>query len=971
LALAIQAAHDKGIVHRDLKPANILLTSFIDLTDAGDSADSDDLGLPKITDFGLAKYLHEAPAGGPTRSGAVLGTPSYMAPEQAEGHGEHVGAWTDVYALGAILYELLTGRPPFKARTVLETLEQVRSDDPVPPRRLQPKTPRDLETICLKCLQKDPDRRYRRTAGLAEDLRRFLAGESIHARPAGALERVIKWGRRRPTAAALVVLCTLAIAAVSIAIPWHIRRLETEVEQERAKVSALYEEKGRSNLGNECHRTLRTGEEALAGPGPDDWRVALDRFTQVIDRIGVTRAGQDEELDRLRHDAKKLQAQARDRIRASEATHDARARLTRFLQLKEEAFFLLHRDLVTGRGGSDPQESERRAREALEQFGLGKGVDRPSPDPELLSPSEQRQFRDGLQEVSLTLAAALARPRRDEGPGQGRQRAAQALALLNEAARWLPGTTRSVHLHRARYLERCGAKDAAAAERGAADKAALTTSLDWYLAGQEELIHHGDAAIAVQDFDRALDLDPLLFWARFLRALACQQQGRPGEARLGLADCIRLRPKFVWSWLLHGFLSGKAGDAKAAEDDFRHVESAGLLGDNAARYLLHVYRGTLAMEQRQFSRAADQFARAIPLQPGLYHAHALLGQALHQLGDSNRPQLWTEALSLLSYRQKALLQFNEAIRLAPGRADLFRQRAEWRRKSGDLSGARHDLDEAIRLGIWDGARDAKALGEDYRVRAEVLSRQRLNLEALLDCCEAVRLYPKDAESHRVLGELLSQLGCAEGALAALDKCLDLDPRPASRVFWLRAQARADLGDFEGVRREYTRALAVRADPQVYVRRGWAWLLTGALKPAREDFEEALRRDPGLADAHNGLGLVRAQMGEYVQGVADAEQALRSGARSEWLLYNAARVYAQAAGAVSADPRLPPGARQQRQEYEARAVRLLGEALECVPEESRADFWRDKVERDLALVPLALNASFHRLAGQFNPARIQR
>jgi serine/threonine-protein kinase len=179
LARTIHAAHQRGIVHRDLKPANVLL-----------AAD----GTPKITDFGLAKQLDSEARR--THSGAILGTPSYMAPEQAEGRSREISPATDVYALGAILYELLTGRPPFRGPTLLDTLEQVRSLEPVPPSHLQPKVPRDLETICLQALNKDPARRYGSAAALADDLHRFLAGEPIAGRRPSIVAQAARWLRR-------------------------------------------------------------------------------------------------------------------------------------------------------------------------------------------------------------------------------------------------------------------------------------------------------------------------------------------------------------------------------------------------------------------------------------------------------------------------------------------------------------------------------------------------------------------------------------------------------------------------------------------------------------------------------------------------------------------------------------------------------------------------------------------------------
>ncbi len=198
LAEAMHAAHEQNILHRDLKPANVLLTTG---------------GIPKITDFGLAKKLDDA---GQTHSGSVMGTPSYMPPEQAEGNVKTLGPGADVYTLGAILYELLTGRPPFKASTPVDTLMQVLFEEPVPPRRLQSKLPRDLETICLKCLQKDPHKRYADASSLAEEVRRFRADEPILARPVSRLERAWRWCRRHPARVAAAALAVVVLVVVPI-----------------------------------------------------------------------------------------------------------------------------------------------------------------------------------------------------------------------------------------------------------------------------------------------------------------------------------------------------------------------------------------------------------------------------------------------------------------------------------------------------------------------------------------------------------------------------------------------------------------------------------------------------------------------------------------------------------------------------------------------------------------------------------
>lgn len=256
LASTVDYAHQQGVVHRDLKPSNVLLTRQ---------------GVPKIGDFGLAKELN--PSGEPgaqTETGALLGTPSYMAPEQTQGGPDGSGPAVDIHALGAILYECLTGRPPYKAPSVVETIDQVRNGEPLAPSRLVPKLPRDLQTICLKCLQKDPRKRYATARDLADDLGRFLRGEPIVARATSALERAWKWTRRRPLVATLAGLCLASVIGLIVAAVLYEHRLRGELDNtdralglaqaEGARADANYREAGET-----VRRMLfRTGDPRYA-----------------------------------------------------------------------------------------------------------------------------------------------------------------------------------------------------------------------------------------------------------------------------------------------------------------------------------------------------------------------------------------------------------------------------------------------------------------------------------------------------------------------------------------------------------------------------------------------------------------------------------------------------------------------------------------------------------------------------------
>ncbi len=264
LARGMQLAHSRNVVHRDLKPANILLT-----TD----------GTPKITDFGLARQMDND--SGKTHAGELIGTPSYMAPEQASGNAHEAGPAADLYALGAILYDCLACRPPFLGKTVVETLDQVRTQEPVPPSRWQKSVPLDLETICLKCLRKEPENRYASAAELADELVRYQQGEPILARPVGRLERAARWARRNPALATALATAVLFLVGGVVVSGWFAIKAGEEATaartaekkaDERAKAEGVAKEEALARMkraDDERARANKAADEAVRLAGKE------------------------------------------------------------------------------------------------------------------------------------------------------------------------------------------------------------------------------------------------------------------------------------------------------------------------------------------------------------------------------------------------------------------------------------------------------------------------------------------------------------------------------------------------------------------------------------------------------------------------------------------------------------------------------------------------------------------------------
>jgi WD40 repeat protein len=282
VAEAVQFAHEHGVIHRDLKPANVLL---------------DAQGRPRVTDFGLAKKLQAD--SGLTSTGQVMGTPSYMPPEQASGTGDGIGTAADVYSLGASLYCLMTGRPPFQASSIMDTLIQVLEREPVSPRQLNGEVSRDLETICLKCLEKDPKRRYASAQALAEDLGRHLSGEPISARPISAAERTVKWVRRRPAIAGLTAAVFVVAMVGGAGVLWQWRsavdnaRIARDNErtakrnEEAAKAAQKDAQYQRDQLAIALKTSRRDGYFTDLTLAKREWEIAnIEQVEQLLGKYG-------------------------------------------------------------------------------------------------------------------------------------------------------------------------------------------------------------------------------------------------------------------------------------------------------------------------------------------------------------------------------------------------------------------------------------------------------------------------------------------------------------------------------------------------------------------------------------------------------------------------------------------------------------------------------------------------------------
>jgi serine/threonine protein kinase/tetratricopeptide (TPR) repeat protein len=735
VAEAVHDAHQRGIVHRDLKPGNILLTAD---------------GTPRITDFGLARRLEGA--AGLTQSGAPVGTPSYMAPEQAEGKSGEVGPAADIYALGAILYELLTGRPPFRAETAAETLRQVVSQDPVTPSRLNAAVPRDPETICLKCLEKDPRRRYPSALALAEDLHRFERNEPIVARPVGPVEHVLRWIRRHPTGAALVATALALIGLASGGSVWLVQQQDqrrTELHNHVGTAVGEAENLRKQFHFNEARELLGHARQQVELAGPDDLR---QQVKQARDDLELA-----ENLDNARMSAA-TPAEGRSGFPSAESMYEETLAKAGFVRQGDNSAEMAARvrnsstraeiigalddwASITGdperqqwalvvASKADPNSSQNRVRQLWlsgDVSGLTNLV---------------RELRiDDLSPQLLTAVIRILPKRRGE--------AAPLLSLAQ--ARYPQDFWINYELGWAFRLserfdeEALGYFRAALALRPESSWAHNSIGITFFSLNRlDEAISH---------YQEAIQLDK--GWAAPHIALgqALLDKGRVDEAIGHLQEAMRLDPKV--SAKAHFYLGEAFRRQHQLDEAIRHYQKSIRLEPKESARAHHSFGLALGAKGRQ-DEAIRHYQEAVRLDPEGAVPHIHLGYALYVEGRQG----------------EAICHLQEAMRLDPrSSARAHTNLGAAQRVTGQLDEAIGTLQEAIRL-------DPKGSATAHNNLGLALWAKRRQDDAIGHYQEAIRLDPKEsAPAHSNLGAALYAKGRLDEAISHFQESIRLDPNP--------------------------------------------------------------------------------------------------------------------------------------------------------------------------------------------------
>ena len=794
VAQAVAHAHREGVVHRDLKPANVII-------------DKD--GRPMITDFGLARMGHEFTT--LTATGQVMGTPAFMAPEQVAANARGIGPRTDVWALGVILYEMLTGRAPFDADAPLAIYQAVMTRDPEPPSRLRPDVSRELEAVCLKALEKDPDRRYADAAEMAEDLSRWLDGDAVRARTVGLGTRVVRRLRRKPWMAGAAALAALAVALVVIL-----------AAERRSRASA---------------------------------RLHLDAGGRLVEQMRARRADPAYTLDELKRLAEVACAEfakAADHPEAHVGIGRARAlvgqdveALTAFARANSmspgfaPAYFERVRVQV-----ARYEEMRRREGEAEDARMMREQIER---DLQRCGEARERLFGRGVlavvderfAEAEKLLAEYLELAPADSSALYWRGHALWMLRRHAEAERSCEGAlkldARLAAAYNLRGLARRLRGELAGAIRDYDNAIVLKPKADgaWSNRGRARF-EKGDAAGGIADCEKALELNPAAPHAHYALGYIRWKQGRLDEALVRYSDAIRRAPRDAAAYDDRGRIRSERREWDAAIADYdRSIE----LEPGAAAY---VDRGAARQGKRDWDGAIADCDSALALRPDCAAAYNNRGRCRLEKGDESG----------------ALADLERSIGLDPSSPLPWYNRGALYLRRNDVEAALAQFREAVKV-------DPRCAIAWYDL-GRIHNRRRDWEAAVAAFTRAIELDGKNADAYTDRG--LSRHGREEWAKAIEDHSEAIQLRPDFASAWNnRGVAKRFAGDLRGAVEDYTRALELDGRrAEWWTNRGYARMRLEEWRGALDDFERALEvappEWPKRAEAQDFIAGLRKRLG---------------------------------------------------------------------------------------------------------------
>lgn len=918
-----------------------------------------------------------------TRYGSVMGTLAYMPPEQAQGKLDEMDARTDIYSLGAILYEILVNDAPIPRGKMQAMLDHVVNKPIIPPREVDASVPRPLDAIAMKALEKKIEDRYRSALDLARDVEDYLADEPVSVYEEPWYDKAWRWIRRHRTA---VISGTATIAVVVFASgAWNYIESNRVENLRIAATSKGDQAQEKATAGNFEEATSLLNEAiGQVGEEEDLASVKAGLSNQLLGVEQLIAAAERQRVADLQREVEQKVAEANVLAESPDSLEDARTLLTESLaMIKDEAGLAALRTkaqseldsvnsliadveaqqlalvqfqkfqefaeqaryyFIVQTGDDIEQNLTKAAEQANAAFAIYGGI---SPTylqfpPPYLSEAQHNEIRETSYELLIMLAEheeALAVDQGSSGKADAARRSLQWIAR----AEALGLQSQALLRYKARYHDAAGDIEQRDLTLLAAQDFQPVTPLDFYLLA-EEYRRENDFQNALNHYRRALQIDPNNFWSLYQMGLCHMLDGQPAAAVAAYTVCISLRPEEAICYVSRGTAYG---DINQTDDALADLEKAQQLDPDFWAVFLN--RGAVYLAREEFKNAEADFRKVIELRPqlpGSHHNLSMVYEAQKRYADAEA-------------------EATKAISIDSGYFKAYSTRAVSRLQLGNSPQALADFMKVIELD-----KEPSKQAEAWKQIGLIHHRAERSAEALAAYDNSLAANDEDADTYRLRAETLLALNRDEDAVQSFDNYLKKDGKPVADVFRARALALQKLGRFRESLADVARALELEPGASnMLVRRGWAMLLE-ANKLAEADFDAAVKSNPENADAWNGRGFARVMMGNVSGAVQDAEegvkramvQAAKQGAAAWPNIYNSATIYAQAVRVIQADGKMPADVREKNaKQLTIRSLQIIMQAVQVGGAAQQAAVVQT-VKGDTSLDPIRNSPEFRQVFG---------